>query len=91
MRAMSPVRPTQPPARTPTLSRPRHRPSRAVAAAGLILLAVGGCQKPLFSPEEDRSPFDRFDAMRNQQAPQVVEDEYGRKQPNLRARLLPKN
>lgn len=53
--------------------------------------AICGCSKPLFSPEEDRSPFDRFDAMRNQQAPQVIEDEYGIKRPNLRARLLPKN
>lgn len=73
-----------------TGSRPR-RLFPALAAAALATVAGGGCGKQLFSPEEDRSPFDRFDAMRNQQAPQVIEDEYGIKRPNLRARLLPKN
>ncbi len=71
-----------------------YRPQRLIislAVAASAALAAGGCGKQLFSPEEDRSPFDRFDAMRNQQAPQVIEDEYGIKRPNLRARLLPKN
>ena len=75
---------------TPCAEPPR-RPLAAGALALLAACALVGCQKPLFSPSEERTPFDRFDAMRNQQAPQYVEDEYGRRQPNLRSRLLPRN
>jgi hypothetical protein len=69
--------------------------NRAVIGGVLVCAGVlgvlGGCAKPLLSPTEERSPFDRFDALRAQAAPQVVEDEYGRAQPNLRARLGPKD
>lgn len=61
--------------------------------AGLGLAAcvlMAGCSKPLFSPEDERSPFDRFDTVRNQFAPQYIEDEFGAKKPNIRARLTPK-
>lgn len=61
--------------------------SLGVAAA----LALSGCAKPLFSPEDERTQYDRFDVVRNQHAAQNIVDEYGRKRPNLRARLLPKN
>lgn len=57
-------------------------------AAGAML---GGCSKPLLSPTETRSQFDRYDRARNQFAAQYVEDEFGHRQPNLRARLAPKN
>lgn len=63
-------------------------------AAVVLLLASGGmsgCEKPLLAPSEARSPYDRYDAVRAQYAPQYVEDEFGRKQPNLRGRLSPKN
>lgn len=63
---------------------------RLSAAAGAILLAAG-CSQPLLSPTETRSPFDRYDAVRQQYASQYVEDEFGRRQPNLRARLSPKD
>ena len=61
--------------------------SVAGACAGL----GSGCSKPLLSPEEPRSPFDRYDAVRSQHATQYTEDKFGRRQPNLRARLEPKN
>ncbi len=63
----------------------------AVAGAAAALLAPGGCSKPLLSPEDERTQFARYDALRNQYAPQFVEDEYGRQRPNLRARLSPKD
>jgi hypothetical protein len=59
-------------------------------AAGASLLSTAGCSEPLLSPAEQRSPFDRYDAVRQQSAPQYVEDEYGRRQPNLRGRLAPR-
>lgn len=60
----------------------------ALAAAGLCL---NGCAKPLLSPSEGRSPFDRYDVLRQQYAPQYIENEYGRRQPNLRGRLSNKD
>ncbi len=72
-----------------------HRSIRAVLAltslATLTLLFAPGCARPLLAPDEDRSPFDRYDALRNQQAPQTVEDAFGRRNPNLRGRLAPKS
>lgn len=50
-----------------------------------------GCQKTLFSPREGRSQFDRYDMSRDQHAPQFVEDEFGRRTPNLRGRLGQRN
>jgi hypothetical protein len=58
-----------------------------MAGALMVLGVVAGCAKPLISPTEERTPFDRFDALRANAAAQVVEDEYGRNQPNLRGRL----
>lgn len=73
-------------------SRSRITPSALALAAGVCALAAfAGCSKPLLSPEEERTQFARYDALRNQYAPQYVEDEYGRQRPNLRARLSPKD
>ncbi|GMV26688.1 MAG: hypothetical protein AMXMBFR58_27190 [Phycisphaerae bacterium] len=60
------------------------------AAAGLLVLVLvsTGCQKALFSPDEERSPYDRYDAIRAQRPPATVEDEFGYKKPNVRGRLL---
>lgn len=59
-----------------------------VAAAGAALLTIGGCGKPLFSPDEPRSQYDRNDALRGQHAPSYVYDQYGTRRPNIRQRLL---
>jgi hypothetical protein len=65
---------------------------RAVAASALVFSGVllPGCQKPLLSPTDERSPYDRYDVVRNQSAEQYVYDEYGRRRPNLKERLLPR-
>jgi hypothetical protein len=60
------------------------------ACAGAAVVA-GGCADPLLSPKDERSPFDRYDAVRNQHAPQYIEDKFGRRQPNLSGRLSPRN
>lgn len=60
-------------------------------AVALAVCAVGfasGCGKPLLSPNEPRSQYSRYDLVRGQFAPQYVEDEFGRRLPNLRGRLL---
>jgi len=86
---MAPMRPTP---CHPALVRAREiAPATARALAALSLaLSAAGCAKPLLSPEDERSPFDRFDALRAQYSPQYIEDEYGRQKPNLRGRLTPR-
>jgi hypothetical protein len=59
----------------------------AVAAAAAWLGAGAGCVQPMFPDDEDRTPFDRYDAVRNREEPSTVSDEYGRRRPNLRGRL----
>jgi len=65
---------------------------RAAAALAALLApaALAGCQKPLFPSEAPRTQFDRFDEVRNQSAPQYVQDEFGRRRPNIKGRLEPK-
>jgi len=79
----------------PRLHRPWRRLNPARAAVGVVVVAalgspLAGCGKPLMSPSESRSQFDRYDRSRNQYAPQYIEDEYGARTPNLRGRLAPK-
>ncbi len=62
-----------------------------VGFASAMVLGLVGCGKPLFSPKDQRTQYDRFDAVRGQYEPQDIEDEFGRKRPNLRGRLLPKS
>ncbi|MFG0259925.1 MAG: hypothetical protein ACF8LK_06180 [Phycisphaerales bacterium JB041] len=50
--------------------------------------ALTGCVDPLLSPNEPRSQYSRYDLVRGRFAPQYVEDEFGRRKPNLRGRLL---
>ena len=61
----------------------------ALAGAALALCAAG-CTRPLLSPADQRSPFDRYDAIRSQFAPQALENEFGARVPNVRERLRPK-
>lgn len=56
--------------------------------ASWVVLAGVGCAKPLLSPNEPRSQYSRYDLVRGRFAPQYVEDEFGRRMPNLRGRLL---
>lgn len=60
----------------------------ATMLGAFSLLALVGCQKPLFGESEARSQFDRYDAVRDERAPPFVFDEFGQRRPNLRARLL---
>lgn len=73
-----------------SLSR-RSVPAGLATLMALTALAPAGCRKPLLSPDEERSQFDRYDAVRNQRAPQYVTDEFGRRHPDLKGRLLPKD
>lgn len=75
------------PALHPSLPR---RAARALLLASLAATALisGGCQEPLFTEDQPRSQFDRFDAVRDRRAPQYYFDEFGNRRPNLRARLL---
>lgn len=62
------------------------------AAIGLcfatITTGLAGCVDPLLSPNEPRSQYSRYDLVRGRFAPQYVEDEFGRRKPNLRGRLI---
>jgi len=53
----------------------------------LLAAALAACDKPLLSPSDERSPFDRYDTVRNQYAEQQITDEFGRMRPNLQGRL----
>ena len=72
----------------------RARVNRLTSSLMLVMLAglmvMPGCRKALLSPNDDRTQFDRYDRVRNQWVPQYIEDEYGRRTPNLRGRLGPR-
>lgn len=70
--------------------RSRWQAAGAIIALGLSLAALPSCGKPLLSPADERTPFDRYDAVRNEYARQYVENEFGRLKPNLTGRLSPK-
>ena len=53
-----------------------------------MLIGAAGCQDVLFTPEQPRSQYDRFDAVRDRRAQTYVYDEFGNRRPNIRARLL---
>lgn len=73
------------------MARPRAIPTLASAALiGTAALGLAACSRPLLSPTDERSPFDRYDNVRGRYAPQYIENEYGRREPNLRGRLSPK-
>jgi len=68
----------------------RHERLRSAACVGaaVIVFGVAGCQPPLFTEREVRSPYDRYDVVRESAALPYVRDEFGRKLPNLRGRLV---
>lgn len=67
----------------------RGRLGLLVAAAAGAALA-GGCRDPLITEGQIRSPFHRYDRIRNQDTDTFVRDEFGRARPNVAARLAPK-
>lgn len=86
------------PANTTQVDGPRRAPGgarlwRGGVAAALLGLCLGstGCVKTIYRRGDPRTQYDRYDASRNQFAPDYIEDEYGRLEPNLRGRLLVKN
>jgi len=62
----------------------------ALAASGALGL-LSGCTDPLLTSNEPRSQYDRYDAIRAQRSPSYLEDEYGRRRPDLYGRLGKKN
>lgn len=62
---------------------------RFTAATALVVAALGGCQRVLFSPDEPYNQYDRYDRLRDGFTPKELPDEYGVPQPALRARLGP--
>ncbi len=57
----------------------------------VVLLAVpliGGCRGSLVREKDDLTVFDRRDRMRGEQVELYRYNEYGRRVPNLRGRLL---
>jgi|GEM_PF-2542370 len=59
-----------------------------LAIALLALCTQAACQKTLLHKDDPRSPFDRYNQTRSQHAPPFLEDEFGRRTPNLRDRLV---
>lgn len=60
-----------------------------VLVGGLLGVCVGvGCQKTALRADDIRSQYDRYDQARNQRAQPFLQDEFGRRTPNLRQRLL---
>ncbi|MBO6739776.1 MAG: hypothetical protein JJ916_07950 [Phycisphaerales bacterium] len=68
-----------------TTSRADYRPALMLALLSLVLV---GCQKTALRPDDQRSQFDRYDQSRSQRAQPYLEDEFGRRTPNLKDRLL---
>lgn len=58
------------------------------AALSLSVMLAAGCQKTALRPDDQRSQFDRYDQSRSQRAQPFLEDEFGRRTPNLKDRLL---
>lgn len=55
-----------------------------------VVITTGGCRKPLFRDRDDRSPYARYDDIRGQEVEPYRFNEYGRRVPNLRGRLAPR-
>lgn len=61
-------------------------------ALAIVHAAVlSACRAPPLTERDERSPYDRYDAVRNQRAEPYTQDKFGNKIPNLRGRLLPRN
>ena len=54
----------------------------------ISVIATTGCRQGPITENDERSPFDRYDLIRDEFAPAYLQDEFGRKRPNLRGRLV---
>ena len=61
---------------------------RVIVLGAASLIVLSGCQKTALRPDDRRSQFDRYDQSRSQRAQPYLEDEFGRRTPNLKDRLL---
>ncbi|MFZ4575322.1 MAG: hypothetical protein ACOYN0_13050 [Phycisphaerales bacterium] len=71
--------------------RNKSRAGAWLRISGVVCLTAAGmfgCQEPLFTPDQSRSQYDRFDAVRDRRAPSYVFDEFGNRRPNIRGRLV---
>jgi len=65
-------------------------------ARATLILAIGilsatglvACKRTALRPDDERTQFSRYDRTRNEDSAPFIEDEFGRRTPNLRARLL---
>lgn len=73
-----------------SLSVRRTWPVVVLITSGMAAAVGGmtGCARPLLSPEEPRSQYDRSDRLRGRSAPPYVTNEFGDRRPNVRGRLL---
>lgn len=53
------------------------------------VLALGGCQDPLFPKDTPRSQYSRYEALRGRERPDKQINTFGREEPALRERLQP--
>lgn len=60
----------------------------AIALSAVLILPGFGCRQTAIRSNDERSQYDRYDAIRNERAQQYVFDAYGKRRPNLRGRLL---
>ncbi|MFG0304912.1 MAG: hypothetical protein ACF8Q5_01720 [Phycisphaerales bacterium JB040] len=80
--------------------RTRRSGARALSSVGaamgvcsLVLIVGGvgglvGCRQPPLRADDPRSQYDRYDLSRSELEPAYRYDEFGRRRPNLRGRLL---
>jgi len=72
------------------MSRPRIIKIALALLVATSGLALQGCNRALFRQQDTRTQYDRYDTSRGQYEPMYIEDEFGRRKPNLRGRLSPK-
>jgi len=73
-------------------ARRRVLATKLVLTAGLIAAAatLPACNRALFRSQDERTQYDRYDTSRGNYEPMFIEDEFGRRTPNLRGRLEPR-
>jgi hypothetical protein len=64
-----------------------RRDRLALVPIAFGVLAIGGCYKPVFPPNQPRTQFETYDRMRQRYVPLEEPDVFGTPQPALRARL----